>query len=68
MKKSLLPVGIREVYKSTPTLGQNLINALRIINKMQWEFIGGRDENPAEQGLFVLIKATVSRKTKGKII
>ena len=68
MKKSLLPVGIREVYKSTPTLGQNLINTLRIINKMQWEFIGGRDENPAEQGLFVLINATVSRKMKGKII
>lgn len=35
---------------------------------MQWEFLGGRDENPAEQGLFVLINATVSRKMKGKII
>ena len=37
------------------TIGQNLINALIIINKMQWEFIGGRDENPAEQGFFVLM-------------
>ena len=58
----------KKSVQSPLTIGQNLVSALRIINKMQWEFIGGRDENPAEQGLFVLINATVSRKMKGKII
>ena len=52
--------------QSPLTIGQNLISALRIINKMQWEFLGGRDENPAEQGLFVLINCYCLKENEGE--